>query len=160
MVDGSPSEFSEPTVSAPLGGVAALFAVFVLSVAGLAFSVVGRAYGPEPADPDHLWQPWPPLADHQSAVGVVSLVAFVVASAGLLAASRAGRLRTLVAARVLVLAALAAWLGMGYRVLTAGVTGANIGGGGVLLLTPLVIVLVAVVEVALAIRARRVGPRR
>lgn len=58
-----------------------------------------------------------------------------------------------------VLAVLASWLGFGYRVMTAGVIGANIGGGVVLLMTP-ILGLVTVASVAgLGIRASRRAKR-
>lgn len=87
------------------------------------------------------------------------MVAFVVAGAVLLRARRVGRMPAGPLAQVAVLALFAAWLGASYRVLTAGVIGANIGGGLVMLVTPVVAALTLAVVVALRLW-RRPPPKR
>lgn len=62
-------------------------------------------------------------------------------------------------AQVVVSAAFAAWLGVGYRVLAAGVIGANIGGGGVWLLSPPLAVLTLALVAGPSIRSSRRSKR-
>ncbi|MCU1358426.1 MAG: hypothetical protein JWM89_3844 [Acidimicrobiales bacterium] len=131
-------------------------AVFLMFTTGATFFWVGDlSEAVEPRYADYLWRPWPFLDGHQTLIGVVSVVGLVVAGSALGAARRAGRMRAPLLAQVVVLALFAAWLGLGYRVMTAGVIGANIGGGGVWLLTPVFALATFGVVVTLAIRASR-----
>jgi uncharacterized membrane protein len=79
----------------------------------------------------------------------------VIAAAVLAAARRSGSVRPPFLTQVVILVLFAAWLGAGYRVATAGVIGANIGGGLFLLVTPVVAVVAFVSVAALAVRAGR-----
>jgi hypothetical protein len=141
-------------------GVLGLAALFVASAAGVTFLWVGDLSEPiEPKYADYLWRPWPFLVRYGTAVGVVSVIVFVVAGVALAFARRAGRMPAPLLAQVVVLTVFSAWLGLGYRALTAGVVGANIGGGGVWLLTPVFALVTLVVVVGLAVRAARRAKR-
>lgn len=157
MSDSSTTDVSKARIGPGILGLAALF---ISSGAGVTFFWVGDlSEAIEPRYADYLWRPWAFLSEHETVVGVVSVVVFLVAGAALVAARRAGRMPAPLLAQVIVLTLFAAWLGLGYRVLTAGVTGANIGGGGVLLLTPVFALLSVVLVVVLAIRASRRAKR-
>jgi len=58
-------------------------------------------------------------------------------------------------AQCVILALFAAWVGFGYRALTAGVIGANIGGGVLLLVTPAIAIAAVASALVLAYRASR-----
>ena len=141
-------------------GVLGFAALFIASAAGATFFWVGDLSEPiEPKYADYLWRPWPFLTEHETAVGVVSVIVFLVAGAALVAARRAGRMPAPLLAQVVVLTLFAAWLGLGYRTITAGVIGANIGGGGVFLVTPVFALVTVVLIVGLRIRASRRSKR-
>jgi hypothetical protein len=136
-----------------------LAVLFIVSATGVVFFWVGDlSESIEPRYADYLWRPSPFLTEHGTVVGIVSVTVFLAAGAGLIAARRAGRVPPPRLAQVVVLTAFAAWLGLGYRVVTAGVVGANIGGGGVLLLTPVLALISVVLVVGLAMHASRPDP--
>jgi hypothetical protein len=131
--------------------------LFVLSCAGVAWYWAGDlSEQVEPEFADYLWHPWEWLLVHEDLVGVMSTLVFVAAGVALVVARRRSEATPSTLAAVAVAALFAAWLGLGYRVLTAGVNGANIGGGGILLLTP----LFAVVTLALVLWLARRGSAR
>lgn len=141
-------------------GVLGLAVLFVGATAGVTFFWVGDLSEPiEPRYADYLWRPWPFLNEHETVIGVVSIAVWVVSGVALVAARRAGRMPAPLLAQVIILALFASWLGLGYRVMTAGVIGANIGGGGVWLLTPVFAVVAVAAVLGLAIRASR-GTKR
>jgi hypothetical protein len=152
-----------PTSNAPTSnvrpGVLGLAALFILATAGVTFFLIGRLTRPEPFDPDYLWRPWPLLNDNEALIGVVSTIVFVVTGAALVASRRNGRVPLFLLAQVVVLSAFAAWLGLAYRAATAGVTGANIGGGMALLLTPVLALVSAALVAGLALRGSRQAKR-
>jgi hypothetical protein len=113
-----------------------------------------RAAGDDPFDPDHLWEPWPPLDENAALIGAFSVVVLVGAGALLARSVRSGRTGRSCAAQVLILVALGIWLGAGYAIVTNGVTGANIGGGLVLLITPVVVVGAVGLVVAIGITSQ------
>lgn len=127
-------------------------------MAALAFSLVGLVDGfgdqPVSGDRDYMWRRWTVLDDHQAAVGVVAVIGMAVASTILSRARTDGRLLAPALAQVVVLSLFAAWLGAGYHVVTDGVTGANIGGGLVLLITPVFAVSTLAVVAGLSLRSR------
>ena len=88
-------------------------------------------------DLDHLWEPPQLSAGAERTIGVVSTLVVLAGVALLVVGRRRGRVAPRLLAMVGLLAAYGAALGAGYRVLTAGVIGANIGGGLVLLALPL-----------------------
>ena len=137
-------------------GVVGLAALFIASAAGVTFFWVGDlSESVEPKYADYLWRPWPFLTEHETAIGVVSVIVFVVAGATLALAHRARRMAAPLLAQIGALTLFSAWLGVGYRVLTAGVVGANIGGGGVWLLTPVFALATGMVVVGPRLRASR-----
>ena len=74
-------------------GVVGLAALFIVSAAGVTFFWVGDlSESVEPKYADYLWRPWPFLIAHETAIGVVSVIVFVVAGAALALAHRAGRM--------------------------------------------------------------------
>ena len=122
----------------------------------------GRLSEPElnPAVADYAWRPWRALLEHESLVGAVSTGVALAAALALIAMRRrvGGWAAAPVLATTLALAVLGAWAGVGYRVITAPVVGANIGAGLVILATP---ALVVVELVAVAVwRSRRRQRRR
>lgn len=134
--------------------------LFIAATAGVTFFVVGDISEPiEPRYADYLWRPWSLLEEHETVVGAVSLIVFVITGAALAAARRAGRMPAPRLAQVTVLALFAAWVGLGYRVTTAAVGGANIGGGGVILLTPVLALVSVALVVGLGMRASRQANR-
>jgi len=160
MMGDTPVMPGPPTTDVPTTkvqpGVLVLATLFISSAAGVAFFWVGDlSEAIEPRDADYLWRPWVLLSEYETLIGVASVIVFLVTCTALVAARRNGRVPPPLLAQIVVLTLLTAWLGLGYRVMTAGVIGANIGGGGVMLLTPIV-ALVSVASVAvLAIRASR-----
>lgn len=131
-------------------------AFFIGATTGVTFFWVGGLSEPiEPRYADYLWRPWRFLNEHETAIGVVSTVVCVVTGVALVAARRAGRMPPPLLAQVIILAVVASWLGLGYRVMTSGVSGANIGGGGVWLMTPVFAVVAVAWVLGLAIRASR-----
>ena len=113
-------------------------------------------------DPDFMFRPMDLSPGTSRAVG---LVATAICIAGLVAAVQLTRSdgggRRLVAV-LLPLLALAAYLGLGYRITTAGVTGANIG-GGLFMLTSFVVLPLAIgasVAIWWVTRQREVDPGR
>lgn len=129
-------------------------AALVVAGAGLAHAATGLA-SEDAFDPDYLWEPWPPLEDNAALIGIVSLVVFACAGAVVAVAVRQGRTAPSFLAQVLVMVALGIWLGAGYRIVTDGVSGANIGGGLVLLMTPIVVLAALALVVAIGIHRRR-----
>lgn len=111
----------------------------------------GRLSEPElnPAVADYAWRPWRSLVEHESLVGAVSTGVALAAALALIVMRRrvGGWAMAPVLATTLALAVLGAWAGLGYRVITAAVVGANIGAGLVILATPALVFveLVAVV---------------
>ncbi len=148
MSVGPTTEASKARRAAVVVGATAL----IVSSAGVAYAATGQLATEDPPYPDYLWQPWPPLDEHAVLIGVLSLAVFACAVVGIAWALRQRRVRPTLVAQVAVLAAFAAWLGGGYRIVTDGVTGANIGGGLVLLATPIVafmaVALVVIIGVA------------
>lgn len=129
---------------------------------GVAWFWAGRLSEPElnPAVADYAWRPWRALLEHESLVGAVSTGVALAAALALIAMRRrvGGWAAAPVLATTLALAVLGAWAGVGYRVITAPVVGANIGAGLVILATP---ALVVVELVAVAVwRSRRRQRRR
>jgi hypothetical protein len=135
MVGGSQDE--SPRGGAPFRVVASAVAL-VVSAAGVAYAAIDLVSTEDPSDPDYLWEPWLPLAENATLVGAISAGVFVGALMVFAAAVRSGQAKRPLAAQVAVMCGFAMWLGAGYGIVTDGVTGANIGGGGVLLLTPVV----------------------
>jgi hypothetical protein len=113
-------------------------------------------------DPDFMFRPVDLSPGASRALG---LTATAICIAGLVSgvqlARSGGRGRRLVAVLV-PLWALAAYLGFGYRITTAGVTGANIGGGLFMLTSFVVLPLAAGATVAIwwVTRPREVDSRR
>lgn len=129
--------------------------VFLVAVSGTAYWMVGLLRWGDSYGADYLWRGWVLLDEHAQSIGVASMVVFVVAGSALLVAVRAGRLRAPLPAQSIVLTLLAAWLGFGYRVVTAPVTGANIGGGMVLLATPVFVLVAAALVIGMRVGASR-----
>ena len=153
-----PSTSNAPTSTMRLQ-VLGLAALFIGAAAGATYFWVGVLSGPEPPDADYLWRPWPFLNEHETAVGVVSTFMFVVTGRALVVGRRPRRMSALLFAQVLTVALFAAWLGLAYGVITDGVTGANIGGGFVMLVTPVFALATVAMVVGLALQAfgRREG---
>lgn len=151
---------SDVSTSKVRPGVLGLAAFFIGATTGVMFFWVGDLSEPlEPRYADYLWRPWPFLIEHETAIGVVSTVVCVVTGVALVAARRAGRMPPPLLAQVIILALFASWLGLGYRVMTSGVIGANIGGGGVWLMTPVFAVVAVAWVLGLAIRASQRAKR-
>lgn len=93
---------------------------------------------------DYLWHPVAPLVDNAVVIGAVS-AAVLLASATTLVRARHAEATTPVLVAAGVVAVYGAWLGFGYRVMTAGVMGANIGGGMFMLATPVIGLVVATI---------------
>ena len=89
--------------------------------------------------PDHLFQPLSLSPAAETVIGVaasaLALVAGILAGIG----ARSGEVRPRELLGAVPLVAAGAFLGLSHRVLTAGVGGANIGGGMVLLFGPVVL---------------------
>ncbi len=140
--------------------VAASVAV-VLALPAAAYAAVGDQSSTAPPYADHLWHP-PSWSERD--VRAVGVAAAIVALAGLGVLVRAARRRELprvvaVIDGLLVVAGLV--VALGSRVLTAGVTGANIGGGMVLMFgPPLVAGLLVAATVTAVRRGRGCGPDR
>ena len=138
--------------------VASVVGALALPVA--AYFVVGDQSTTEVANnPDYMWRPPSWSQAGVAAAGSVCVGVVVVAVAVLVRERRRQRLADATVATVLLVAFAGLAVGGGYRVLTAGVIGANIGGGLVLLFgTPLVVALLGVAAfVSIAARRGR-GP--
>lgn len=157
MDDQPTAERSTSMVRPWLPGAVVLF---VVASAGAAFFVVGALQEPEPVDPDYLLHPWGFLDQHEATLGLVSLFVFVVTGAVLVWARRTGCLAKPLPAQVIAMSLFAAWLGFGYRIMTTGVTGANIGGGGVILVTPVLALVTVGFVVASTKRTSKVTKER
>lgn len=127
--------------------------LFISATVGLTFFLVGDLTETDPVGADYLWRPWTFVNEHETVIGVVSMVVWIVSGVALVLARRAGRVPAPLLAVVMVMALFASWLGLGYRVMTAGVIGANIGGGGVMLLTPVFAVVAIALVLGMALRA-------
>ena len=106
-------------------------------------------------DPDYLWEPpaWP-----EGTVRAVGALAVSVAVAGALGLAHLRRRSALPPAVLPVTALLGvagATVALGYRVVTAGVGGANIGGGLVLLFGPPFVLGLVVAAIVIGVRAGR-----
>jgi hypothetical protein len=152
MVGGSKDEGGRG--GAPFRVVASAVAL-VVSSAGVAYAAIDLVSTEDPPDPDYLWEPWLPLAENTTLVGAISAVVFVGALGVFASAVRSGRAKRPLAAQVAVMSGFAMWLGAGYGIVTDGVTGANIGGGGVLLLTPVVALFTLALVGGIALAERR-----
>ncbi len=137
-----------------------LAGLFVTATAGVTFFLVGDLTETEPRYANYVWRPWPFLTEHEAVIGVVSMIVFVVAGAALVAKVWNGQVPGFLVAQVGVLAAFAAWLGFGYRVMTAGVSGAQLGAGLVTLATPVFALVTVALVVGLAMTGRRRRDRR
>ncbi len=113
------------------------------------------------AAPDFMVRPMELSAGTTRAVGLVATALCISGLASAVQLTRSGgRGRRLVAV-LLPLFALAAYLGLGYRITTAGVTGANIG-GGLFVFSSFVVVPIAIgasVAIWWVTRQREVDPR-
>jgi hypothetical protein len=127
----------------------------VVSSAGVAYAAIDLVSTEDPSDPDYLWEPWLPLAENATLVGAISAGVFVCALGVFAAAVRSGQAKRSLAAQVAVMSGFALWLGAGYGIVTDGVTGANIGGGGVLLLTPFVALFTLALVGGIGLAGRR-----
>jgi hypothetical protein len=155
MVGGSKDEGGGG--GAPFRVVASAVAL-VVSSAGAAYAaidLVSTEDPPDPPDPDYLWEPWLPLAENTTLVGAISAVVFVGALGVFASAVRSSQAKRPLAAQVAVMSGFAMWLGAGYGIVTDGVAGANIGGGGVLLLTPVVALFTLALVGGIALAERR-----
>jgi hypothetical protein len=125
-----------------------------IAAAGLAFFLVGDISESFERDtPDSMVRPWRALTENDSAVGLVAGLILLGVAVGVILTFRAHRLT---AGQLVWLGAgalLGAWAGLAYRVMTAEVVGANIGGGMVLIATP---VIFAVIVGLSSVMARRI----
>lgn len=153
MMSGSstPDAAAFPRRPRVLGWVA----LFVGATPWITYFLVRLVDAPESPDPDYLWRPWWFLDEHGTAIALISSVVFLVAGAALARARREGRLPDLAPAQVAALTLFAVWLGIGYRGVTRGVNGANIGGGGAVLVTPVLAVMTLAFVLAKSIQASR-----
>lgn len=148
---------STPEVSASRARPSALgwVVLFIGAIPWVTYFLVRLVDAPESPDPDYLWRPWWFLDEHGTTIAVVASVVFVVAGAALRRARLDGRLPDPAPAQVAALALFAVWVGVGYRGVTFGVNGANIGGGMVVLVTPVLAVVTIAFVVAKSVRASR-----
>ncbi len=106
--------------------------------------------------PDHLLRPIPLTSAQESSIGWSATVLLGLSILVLVGLHRSGRrvdrTQLLVVAPLL---ALGLFLGVGYRIMTAGVVGANIGGGGVILTGFVCVPAMIVLSVWAAVRASR-----
>jgi hypothetical protein len=108
-------------------------------------------------DPDYLWRPWDALIEHERLIGGVAAVVVSGSILALLLMRRhlgAWAMAPVLAATA-AFALLGAWVGVGYRVVTAAVVGANIGGGMVILATPALVFVELVAAVVWRSRRRQ-----
>ena len=101
---------------------------------------------------DYLFRPPSVSAATETSLGVASHLCAVVSTAMLWRAHRRrpfGRRRVIAVGCLLLVGAIA---GYGYRVLTAGVSGANIGGGLIILLGPVIIAGLLIAAIILGVR--------
>ncbi|MGP3971932.1 hypothetical protein [Streptomyces sp. 6N223] len=116
----------------------------VVSVPVGVWGLVGQrnASGVAPAELDYAVRPWDLPSGAETLLGACGTLAALGCAALLLAATRAGYLRPQWWHVLLPLVVAGAALAVGWRVITAGTIGANIGAGLVVLFgTPLVAVL-------------------
>jgi len=136
-----------------LGAAGALVAAAPFAV----WSWVGDLSSPG-TDLDYLWHP-PVLSSTQESIVLVAATSAVILGLVVLVAARAkGATRPPLLVLTAIAAAYASAVGLGYRIMTAGVIGANIGGGLVLFAavpTTAVAVLAIVLIVASSRRAAR-----
>lgn len=111
-------------------------------------------------DPDYMLRPIDLSSETSWAVGFVATAACLVGAAAAVLLTRSGCCGRRLVAVLVPWWVLAVYLGLGYRIVTAGVIGANIG-GGLFVLTSFVVVPFAIgssVAVWWATRRRVVGP--
>lgn len=130
---------------------AALVAAFPPAV----YWLVGDASEPGLVDPDYLWEPPDWSAGAVRAVGAVAASVVLTSFLGLVHLHRRARLPPAVLPVTGLLGLAGASVAVGYRVVTAGVGGANIGGGLVLLFGPPFVLGLVVVAGVIAVRAGR-----
>ena len=94
-------------------------------------------------DPDYLVAPLSLTASAETMIGLMSIIAVAVGAAVLMRAVRLGSLGRQWVAAVAPFAALAAFAGGVYAIATAPTIGANIGGGLVIMASPVVVGLLA-----------------
>jgi hypothetical protein len=125
------------------GPVAVAVGLLVLATPAVTWWILGDLSEDVP-DPDYMYRP-PRLSDGQEmAIGIAATAVALVSIGVVIAALRR---RAVTSGEVLSAAPLllaAAFCGFAWRVMTAGVIGANIGGGMVLLFGPFVLIGLAV----------------
>ena len=127
--------------------------LFIVSLGGIAFFLIGdQSTNLDPTDADYLWRSNQVLIDNEAAIGRASLAVGLLSAFTLALLYSRDRIKGHTLAQVGVLSAFALWLGALYRVVTAGVIGANIGGGMMLLGTP--VVAIATIALVFIIRIR------
>lgn len=137
-----------------LGGLLAL-AVSVAWVVGLVEPERSNA------DPDFMWQPLDIGDNTRLALGLGATALAAVAIAIVWRSFKAGDITRTVMIVLSASGSIAAYGGMMYGVGTAPVTGANIGGGLMLLAAgPFVVITIAVAVVAVVQQRRRAAPDR
>jgi len=126
-----------------------LGAIVIIGVGFAAFGFGGTLFDKDLQNPDYLWR----LGVGRSTllvIGVVALIAAVVAAVALWSGGRLTRRGTVFVTRLAVLAALTC---LGLAVLTAPVIGANIGGGIFLILGLPILAVLAILSVVAYLRA-------
>lgn len=127
--------------------------LFIVSLGDIAFFLIGdQSTNLDPTDADYLWRSNQVLIDNEAAIGRASLAVGLLSAFTLALLYSRDRIKGHTLAQVGVLSAFAVWLGALYRVVTAGVIGANIGGGMMLLGTP--VVAIATIALVFIIRIR------
>lgn len=135
--------------------------VLVLATPVAVWWMVGDLTTTEVPDPDYLIAPVPMPATVERLLGVSAVLLVLATAVALLGATRADRVPARWWGVLAPLLAAGALSGVGWRVVTAGVVGANIGGGAVLLGGPVIVLaLVGVAAVVARPLRRRPGPPR
>lgn len=148
-VDPTPHEACPPrpgATSEPRTPLSVVFAAIVLIATApvVTWWVVGpqdeHVPGRNPDDYDRLFEPVRLGAQAELTVGLIATALAVAALARLVTASMHGRFDPRWWFTIIGFAAIGAGIGFGYRIVTAGVIGANIGGGIMILFgTPMIL---------------------
>jgi len=126
------------------------------ATAGIVWAVVGDlSEDIETRYADYLWRPSPILAGHRRLIGFIGAGVATAAIVALRRAGQQGRLPWWRGLQIGALAGFGAWLGLSYRALTAGVIGANIGGGLVWFATPVIAVALIITLATFEVVGRR-----
>lgn len=144
-------------------GLAALSLTIVISTAVSSWWLIGDLTETDPVSADYIVRPPGFLTAHERRIGVVGLITLLIAIGMVILVWR--RTRPRVEWGILLTIWLIAAMAAGYaeRVITVGVVGANIGGGMLILASPVAAILLIGISIWLLAQVRRgespVAPR-